>query len=122
MDGASEGVAMEEWDAFKVITDELDARAEQYTRHIPNKKPAVKKESLFHKHNRLGIHGGTWCRVDTEGVFEYNGEKYRIDENEIQYQPIETDYGDLYDMDRILANGGNFYDMNYDEVHVMKCL
>lgn len=69
--------------------------------------------------NRLGIRRGEWCRVDTEGVFEYNGSKYRIDPGTEQYQPIETAVGDLYDMDRVLVTDDSpnrFYDMNYDDV------
>ena len=56
--------------------------------------------------------------VDTEGKFRVGDDFYMIDENEIQYQPIETEYGDLYDMDKVLVSGGKFYDMNFDEVRV----
>ena len=106
----------EERISFKVMTDELDTRAEKYEAQKVTRK---RQESLFQKHNRLGIHGGEWCRVDTDGVFEHNGRKYEIDEGETQYQPIETDIGLLYDMDRILVTDtGEFYDMKYDLVKV----
>lgn len=112
--GTTSQASKEECAGFKVLTDELDAKAEKYEAQKASKK---RRESLFQKHNRLGIHGGEWCRVDTDGVFEYNGRKYEIDEGATQYQPIETDIGQLYDMDRILATEtGDFYDMKYDKV------
>lgn len=108
----------EECAGFKVMTDELDARAEIYE---ARKVQHERRESRFHKHNRLGIHGGEWCRVDTDGVFEHNGKRYEIDPQETQYQPVETEFGKLYDMDRILvcsSTNNEFYDMNYDKVKV----
>ena len=115
--GASCGAAkQEEDDAFAVMLDRLDRRAEPYM------QPKVKRkfpETRFHKHERLGIRGGEWCVVDTEGKFRYRGKTYQITDQATQYQPIETLYGDLYDMDRILASGGKFYDMNFDEVEVI---
>ena len=115
--GGSTGLTeKEELASFAVITDRLDANAEKYE----TKKPKKKQESLFHKHNRLGIRGGEWCIVDTDGIFEYGGCRYKIDESETQYQPIDTEIGELYDMDKILATGDVFYDMNYDTVMVKR--
>lgn len=108
----------EERASFKVMTDRLDAQAEKYEAQKPQKQ---RRESKFHKRNRLGIRGGEWCRVDTDGVFEYNGRVFEIDKGETQYQPVETEVGLLYDMDRILATGTEnveCYDMNYDNVKV----
>ena len=114
---ANDQIDKEECASFKVLTDKLDARAEKYEAQKPVRK---KHESLFHKRNRLGIHDGDWCMVDTDGVFEHHGMRYMIDESEQQYQPIETSEGLLYDMDRILVTGdGIFYDMNYDPVKVI---
>jgi len=111
--GTTSAADKEECAGFRVMVDELDAKAEKYETQKAIKQ---RRESLFHKYYRLGIHG-TWCRVDTDGVFEYNGHKYEIDKEAIQYQPIETDIGQLYDMDRILVTGtGDFYDMKYDQV------
>lgn len=110
----------EEQMVFNVLIDRLDAQAEKYEAQKSQRK---KYESLFHKKNRLGITGGEWCTVLTDGSFEYNGRRYRIDEQAAQYQPIETELGELYDMDRILAganNGEEFFDMNYDVVKVYK--
>ena len=107
----------EENDEFETLLERLDTRAEHYI------QPRVRKifpETRFHKHERLGIRGGEWCVVDTEGHFVHDGEEYVIADREIQYQPIPTDYGDLYDMDRILVYNGKFYDMNFDEVSVLK--
>ena len=108
----------EECAVFEAMTERLDAQAEKYETQKPQRK---RQESKFQKHERLGIRGGEWCRVDTEGVFEFNGRKYEIDKGATQYQPVETDVGLLYDMDRILASGTDtvdFYDMNYDKVKV----
>lgn len=116
--GTTDPIDQEERAGFTVMMDRLDAKAEKYEAQKPQRK---RQESLFHKRNRLGIHGGEWCRVDTDGLFEYNGSKYEIDKGETQYQPVETEFGLLYDMDRILANSSEeFYDMNYDKVKVRK--
>lgn len=115
---ATDQIDREERVSFRVMTDWLDARAEKYEARRPQRK---REESKFQKRNRLGIHGGEWCLVDTDGVFERNGERYRIDPGETQYQPVETEIGMLYDMDRILmTDTGEFYDMNYDAVRVKK--
>jgi len=108
----------EERATFKVLTESLDAKAETYETQRPQRK---RKENKFQKYLNLGIRGGEWLRVDTDGVFQYQGVRYRIDEGETQYQPVETELGLLYDMDRILATNPNspeFYDMNYDRVKV----
>ena len=115
---ATESIDREECAGFKVMTDRLDAKAEKYETQKPQRKRQISK---FQKHERLGIHGGEWCKVDTDGCFTYNGYEYRIDADATQYQPIETAVGLLYDMDRILAVGSDpveFYDMNYDKVKV----
>lgn len=112
----SDGIAREEEAQFEALLDRLDMLAEKY--ETPTR--TVRRESLFHKKNRLGIHGGTWCPVDTDGIFLYDGVRYIIDDNAVQYQSIPTDYGDYYPMDRILASGGKFYDMNLDEVTVLR--
>ena len=112
--GVSTGLALEEEEeAFNDLLDRLDARAEVY------EQPKVKKkypETMFHKRQRIGICGGEWCRVDTDGCFRHGNNMYRVNDNEVQYQPVSTEYGDLYDMDKILVSGGKFYDMNLDEV------
>lgn len=105
----------EEQAEFIDMLERLDSRAKPYIQTKEKRDPKV--ESKFHKRQRLGIHGGEWCVVDTEGKFLFGGDVYEIDEDATQYQPIQTKYGDLYDMDRILAYDGRFYDMNFDEVH-----
>ena len=118
--GTTEAIDRDECAGFAVMVDELDERARRYeTQRVKRER----KESRFHKLNRLGIHGGEWCRVDTDGVFQYNGEHYRISPDAEQYQPIETEIGQLYDMDRILVTNDlppRFFDMVYDEVKVFK--
>lgn len=105
----------EELSAFRDMLDRLDERATSYE----SKKVVRKKTpSLFHKKIKKGIAGGTWYRVDTEGKFWIGNNQYIIDDQAVQYQPISTDYGDYYAMDKILYVNGRFYDMNYDEVNV----
>ena len=114
--GTTDQINQEECASFRVMTDRLDAKAEKYETQKTQRK---RQESKFQKHERLGIHGGEWCRVDTDGRFEHNGRAYEIDPGEAQYQPVETEVGLLYDMDRILVTGNEeFYDMNYDKVKV----
>jgi len=116
--GTTDSVDQEERASFRILTDALDAKAEKYETQKSQRK---KQESRFHKRNRLGIRGGEWCRVNTDGLFEYNGCVYEIDRDATQYQPVETEVGLLYDMDRILATETEeFYDMNYDNVKVKK--
>lgn len=106
---APEATAREEQDAFDLLLESMG----------PVSKPKeVKQKSKFSKKMKLGIHGGTWCRVDTDGKFWFGENHYLIDDQEVQYAPVHTDYGDYYAMDKILAANGKFYDMNYDEVKV----
>ena len=117
---ATDMIDREERESFVVMTERLDENAVKY------ESPKTKKkwpESKFHKRRRLGISGGEWCRVDVDGVFVFGGHIYKIDPSVPQYQPIETDEGLLYDMDRILAGTnytGEFFDMNYDSVPVQQ--
>ena len=108
----------EEAAAFRDMLDRLDAKASAYEA----KKASRKKEpSKFHKKLKMGIAGGTWYRVDTEGKFWIGNNQYLIDDQEVQYRPVSTEYGDYFAMDKILYAGGKFYDMNYDEVNVLCC-
>lgn len=103
----------EELTQFNSMAERLDAKAEKYEKPKQQKE---KIESKFHKKMRFGIHGGTWCRVDTDNNFIYNSEYYHID-NAIQaYAPVQTEHGLLYDMDRVLVSEGRFFDMNFDEI------
>ena len=111
----SDAARAEELACFRSMLDKLDERAAPYK--MP--KPAGKKvKSRFSKRIRNGISGGQWCRVDTEGKFWFGNDHFVIDDQEVQYQPVATEYGDYYAMDRILACNGRFYDMNYDKVKV----
>ena len=117
---ATELIDQEERASFRTMIERLDEKAEIYESQKAQRK---RQESKFHKHNRLGIRDGEWCRVNTDGLFEYHGDVYMIDTGAEQYQPIETDSGLLYDMDKILVCGDiplEFYDMNYDKVKVRK--
>ena len=105
----------EENAAFRNMLERLDEQAAVYE---VKKQPRKRIKSRFQKRLRLGIKDGEWIRVDTEGKFWVGDDQYIISDQEIQYQPISTDYGDYYAMDKILYANGRFYDMNYDEVKV----
>lgn len=113
--GSPDEIESDEQNRFKLMLDKLDHKASIYE---DRKKPKNKIESGQHKRMRLGIHGGVWLTVDTEGKFHYNGWQYIVSDQAIQYAPVSTEYGEYYAMDKILASGGKFYDMNYDEVNV----
>ena len=101
---------------FMNLLEKLDEQAMLYeTKKVPRKRI----RSRFSKKLKKGITGGKWCRVDTEGKFWVGNNQYKIEDNEAQYQPVQTEYGDYYAMDKILAANGKFYDMNYDEVRVV---
>ena len=110
---SAELYAEEENSAFRNMLDRLDERAEQHE----IKKSAKRTKSLFSKKLKKNIHG-TWYLVDTDGKFWVGNNKYVIADQEVQYQPVKTEYGDYYAMDKILYADGKFYDMNYDEVTV----
>lgn len=112
---ASDATRHEEDAAFQVMLDKLDHDAVTYEAK-PRQK--IKCESRFHKKNRLNIHGGTWCCVDTDNKFWYGNQHYIINDRAAQYAPVETEFGEYYAMDKILVCDGKFYDMNYDEVEV----
>ena len=115
--GGNEDVDRVEFERFELLLERLDARAEKYEML---KKPQRKIESGQRKRTRLGIKDGEWLTVNTDGVFRYGNDVYQIGDQEEQYAPVDTQYGKYYAMDRILASGGKFYDMNYDEVYVQK--
>ena len=115
--GGNEDIDRAEFERFELLLERLDARAEKY--ELP-KKQQRKIESGQHKRTRLGIKDGEWLTVNTDGVFRYGNDIYQIGDQEEQYAPIDTQYGKYYAMDRILASGGKFYDMNYDEVQVYR--
>ena len=104
--------------AFETMLSMLDEANEQREQQPKPKTP--KRERRLQKVMRLGIRNGEWCRVDTDGVFLYRGDLYRISDQAVQYAPKNTEYGELYDMDRILISDGKFYDMNLDEVEVFR--
>lgn len=113
--GGTESVDMDESERFNLMLDRLDHKASIYD---VQKKQKKKIESGQHKRARLGIHGGEWCRVDTDNKFWFGNKHYIINDQAVQYAPVETEFGEYYTMDKILASGGKFYDMNYDEVEV----
>ena len=116
-EGTSKGYDNDEYERFSLLLEKLDAKAQKY--EVP-KKRRPKIESKQHKRRRIGITDGEWLTVNTDNMFRYGDDVYVIEDQEAQYAPISTEYGDYYAMDRILASGGKFYDMNYDEVKVQK--
>lgn len=112
---SSELYKKEEVAQFRELLERLDANAAAYE---PKKSAKKKNISRFSKKLKKGISGGTWYLVDTDGKFWIGNNKYVIDQQAVQYQPVKTAYGDYYAMDKILYADGKFYDMNYDEVTV----
>lgn len=112
----SDNHSKEEWLSFNTMVERLDERAER----LESKKKRKRVKSLFSKKLKKKIRDGTWVRVDTDGKFWVGDSQYIIADNEVQYQPVATDYGDYYAMDKILVANGKFYDMNYDEVEVLR--
>lgn len=113
---AYSGDAMQEENAaFANMLERLDEIASVYEVKKPTRK---RVKSKFRKRLRLGIKDGEWLRVDTDGKFWVGNNHYVISDQEVQYQPVHTEYGDYYAMDKILYANGKFYDMNYDEVKV----
>lgn len=43
------------------------------------------------------------CAIDTDNMFCWRKDKYRIADSASQYSPVETDCGDYYAMDRVLV-------------------
>lgn len=109
--------AEDEAEQFRTLTEMLDAPAERFER---KRVVREKTETRIEKIRKLGIVLGRWIRVDTDGQFGMDGHRYAISDQAIQYQPIETEYGLYYPMDRILYHDGRFLDMNYDEVEVVQ--
>lgn len=114
--GTTSQANREEESFFKTMLERLDANAEKYEVQKTTKK---RQNSLFQKKLKLGITGGEWCTVDTENKFWHDNMHYMIDESETQYQPVETEYGEYYAMDKILMTDDGCYDMNYDPVNVL---
>ena len=112
----SDNHSKEEWASFRSLMERLDERAAG----CESKKTRKHTQSRFAKRLQKGIRDGTWHRVDTDGKFWIGRNQYIIADNEVQYQPVATEYGDYYAMDRILFANGKFYDMNYDEVEVLR--
>lgn len=74
----------------------------------------------LHKLKQLSPHSiNTWCRVDTENTFEYNGTRYAISPDIEAYAGVGTRVGIYYAFDRVLVSeprgnasvtGMTFYD------------
>jgi hypothetical protein len=78
------------------------------------------------KQNKNGIINPTlpylqkWCNVWTDNTFEFQGDKYLINENVKQYKPIKKNSEFVYEMDQILVykQSGNMYyfDMSINSI------
>lgn len=109
----------EEEAAFDTMLEKLDQRAAPYEA----KKKPVKKErkpTSFENWLKLGSPHGEWRTVDTDGRFTLGDCVYAVCDQEVQYQPIETEYGRYYPMDRVFVYNGQFYDMNFNIIQVTR--
>lgn len=94
----------------------------QYTKKIPARKGIIDKSKSY-------IAG--WCIVDTENIFEFKGNKYKISEDIPQYsirikKPRYDDYKSDYQMDQILVyeQEGSifFFDQNIEQIENEKII
>ena len=107
---------------YQTMIDMLEDRSVHPTRMAVHNN---KYETKFTKIKRLiDQHPGckiTAAIVNTDGIFEYNDEKYMVDPSEQKYQPIKNQDGEeVYIMDTVtvLDDMGNMsvFDMNMDEI------
>jgi hypothetical protein len=89
--------------AYGMMLEELDEKKRRWGVKPPKLKPRL--ERRFDRVIRIKIeHPGctfTFCRVDTENRFEFDGVWFRINDSVAAYQPKQTKEGVLYDMDAI---------------------
>ena len=109
---------------FELILEDVDAKAEIYTK----KKPVKKKERAQTRFDRIqnirADYPGcemTTCIVDTENFFECFGNTYQVDDAVKQYQPKRTREGMIFDMDRVIgveAEDGEIAFFDQDMFHI----
>jgi len=101
--------------------------------HVPEKKGknAVKSErevKLRALRKECGYDATfTYCTVDTENRFSYEGKKFVIDSSVEAYAPKSTPHGLLYDMDKIICVKSRdglvrYYTAKYDPIPENKIL
>ena len=90
------------------------------------KKTIPTREGLI---NRSKPYISEWCVVDTDNVFKFNNNNYKISEQVSQYsirtkKPNHDDYKNDYQMDKILAYEQEgkmyFFDQNVDRIEIDK--
>lgn len=109
---------------FELILEDVDSKAEIYTK----KKPGKKKERAQTRFERIqsirADYPGcemTTCIVDTENFFECFGNTYQVDDAVKQYQPKRTREGMIFDMDRVIgveAEDGEIAFFDQDMFHI----
>lgn len=102
---------------FTETLADLDERAERQASRKTRKQP--KHDSRYSQ--ILSIRRQypgcrfTYCRVDTENCFEYDGQWYAIDESVDAYSPVESEDGPAFPMEEIIVvrdveGGLHFFD------------
>lgn len=127
--GSTGDTATEEELSFRTMTELLDEK-------VPaRKKPPARNQKAISRRERMEQirkeNGGDeiqWYRVDTDGRFSDGAEDYQMTGLK-QYQPKTVRYRNgtediLYDMDRVIRCGENWYDQKGDPIpdgYILKC-
>lgn len=114
--GTSAETEIEESASFKVMLDNLDAKAEKYK--PKNVKPKQRQETMFDRMSEIRKEHPLakiyFCSVDTYNYFSLFGSLYHLDDIP-QYRPKQTKHGLLYDMDKIICAVDGEHIFLYDQ-------
>lgn len=100
---------MNEENNFRAYVERMDAKAEKrYGVRAKRKKAKVTHDTYYDKLKKIQAEYGDIeiyrSIVDTDNVFSYGGQRYRVDPDKYEkYSPVETDAGLFYAMDRVLC-------------------
>lgn len=105
--------------AFDFEEDEPSAEQEQSEKDEPKKiYPPTRYEKMAALRNYHAGYKVSFCAVDTNGLFTFNGDKLKVEDK--RYAPTKTKDGDYYEMDRIMCvsagNGIHFYTQSVDPI------
>lgn len=106
----------EEWRVFRQVMDTLDEAIPKVKRKAaPRPKTLDRQERVAMERKIGGFHDLTRCRVDTEGIFHWDGRTWHL--SAPQYGGQETGLGMYYAMDTVIVSeNGIFYDQNMERL------
>lgn len=93
---------------FDELLNQLDEKGPQTGKNDrPKKSRHTDHETRFRRVERIRERHPdstfTFCCVNTDNEFSFEGRRYQIDASIREYQPIETAHGSLYDADQIVV-------------------